>query len=104
MNEKIIQITSRIPVVIDRFIAGAAALVAMKVNSSVKDYLYFSHASAEQFHRAFLEMFGIKPVLNLEMRLGEETGAALAIQIISQALNCYNEMSTFSSVGVAKEI
>lgn len=95
---------SRIPVVVDGFIAGAAALVAMKIDSSIKDYLYFSHASAEQFHRAFLEMYNIRPVLNLDMRLGEGTGAALAMQIICQALKCYNEMATFSSAGVEKEI
>ncbi len=95
---------SRIPVVVDGFIAGAAALVAMNVDSSIKDYLYFSHASAEQFHQTFLEMFDIKPVLNLDMRLGEGTGAALAMQIICQALRCYNEMATFSSAGIEKEI
>lgn len=95
---------SRIPVVVDGFIAGAAALAAMKIDTSIKDYLYFSHASAEQFHRSFLGMYNIRPVLNLDMRLGEGTGAALAMHIIYQALRCYNEMATFSSAGVEKEI
>jgi nicotinate-nucleotide--dimethylbenzimidazole phosphoribosyltransferase len=94
----------RIPVVVDGFIAGAAALVAMKIEPAVKDYLFFSHASAEQFHRAFFEMVGIRPVLNLDMRLGEGTGAALAMQIINQALHCYHEMATFSSAGVSQEV
>jgi nicotinate-nucleotide--dimethylbenzimidazole phosphoribosyltransferase len=95
---------NRIPVVVDGFISGAAALVAMKFNPSVKDYLFFSHASAELFHRAFFEMVGIRPVLDLDMRLGEGTGAALAMQIITQALHCYHEMATFSSAGVSQEV
>jgi nicotinate-nucleotide--dimethylbenzimidazole phosphoribosyltransferase len=93
----------RIPVVIDGFIAGAAALVAMKINPLVKEYLFFSHSSAEHFHNAFLSMTGIRPVLNLDMRLGEGTGAALAMQIISQAMHCYNEMATYSGANVAKK-
>lgn len=94
---------SRIPVVVDGFISGAAALVAMKMEPAIKDYLFFSHASAEHFHRAFLEMIDMKPVLDLGMRLGEGTGAALAMQIIKNSLHLYHEMATFSSAGVAKE-
>lgn len=93
----------RIPVVVDGFISSAAALVAIKMDSRVKDYLFFSHASDEHFHRAFLEMFGIRPILNLDMRLGEGTGAALAMQIIQQSMICYSHMATFSSAGVSKE-
>ena len=95
---------NRIPVVVDGFIAGAAALTAMKIEPSVKDYLYFSHASAERFHRAFFEMVDIRPVLDLDMRLGEGTGSALAMQIIAQSLHCYHEMATFSSAGVSQEV
>lgn len=94
----------RIPVVVDGFISGSAALVAMKMNPDTTDYLYFSHASAEQFHRAFFDMVGIRPILSLEMRLGEGSGSALAMQIIKQAMNCYNQMSSFSNAGVSKEI
>ncbi len=94
---------SRIPVVVDGFISGAAALVALKMEPAIKDYLFFSHASAEHFHRAFLDMIDMKPVLDLGMRLGEGTGAALAMQIIKHSLHLYHEMATFSSAGVAKE-
>jgi len=93
----------RVPVVVDGFISGSAALVAMKMNPSIVDYLYFSHASAEQFHKAFFEFVGLRPILSLDMRLGEGTGAAIAMQIIKQAMNCYHEMATFSGAGVSKE-
>lgn len=88
-------------VVVDGFIASAAALVAMRVGPNVKDYLVFSHASAEPFHREYLAREGIAPLLDLGMRLGEGTGAVLAMQIIRQALSCYHRMATFSSAGVS---
>ncbi len=93
-----------IPVVVDGFIAGAGALVAMRHEPKVKQYLFFSHASAEQFHKAFLEIEGLRPILDLDMRLGEGSGAAIAMQIIKQAMNCYHQMATFSSAGVSKEV
>ncbi|MEW5815552.1 MAG: nicotinate-nucleotide--dimethylbenzimidazole phosphoribosyltransferase [Spirochaetota bacterium] len=92
---------SRIPVVVDGFIASAAALVAIKMEKKVTEYLFFSHASGEKFHKGFLAIIGKKPILDLDMRLGEGTGAALAMQIIMQALNCYHQMATFSSAGVS---
>jgi nicotinate-nucleotide--dimethylbenzimidazole phosphoribosyltransferase len=92
---------NRIPVVIDGFVATAAALVAMKMEPAVKDYLFFAHASAEHFHRPFLASQGIEPILSLEMRLGEGTGSALAMQIIAQAMECYHRMATFDSAGVS---
>ena len=91
---------SRKPVVVDGFIAGAAAMVAICMNPSIKEFLFFSHCSAEQFHSAFLHQNGIRPILDLDMRLGEGTGAALAMQIIAQALNCFNHMATFSEAVV----
>lgn len=91
----------RIPVVVDGFISSAAALVAMRIDPVVKEYLFFSHASAETFHESFLAREGIRPLLALDMRLGEGTGAVLALQLIEQALACYHEMATFSSAGVA---
>lgn len=96
--------SKRVPLVIDGFIASAAALVAMRMNPVVKDYLFFSHLSAEDFHRSFTEKEGIKPILSLGMRLGEGTGAVLAMQIIAQAMECYNKMATFGSANVAKKI
>lgn len=96
--------SKRIPVVIDGFIASAAALVAMRMSPAVKDYLFFSHVSAETFHKSYVEKEGIKPILSLGMRLGEGTGAVLAMQIIIQAMECYNKMATFSSAKVSKKI
>ncbi|MBD3239935.1 MAG: nicotinate-nucleotide--dimethylbenzimidazole phosphoribosyltransferase [Chitinivibrionales bacterium] len=90
-----------VPVVVDGFIASVSALIAMRMEPAVKDYLIFSHASAEPFHRDFLAREGIRPLLDLDMRLGEGTGAVLAIQIMRQALNCYHNMATFSSAGVS---
>jgi nicotinate-nucleotide--dimethylbenzimidazole phosphoribosyltransferase len=92
---------TRIPVVIDGFVATAAALVAMKMEPVVKDYLFFAHASAEHFHKPFLASQGIKPILSLDMRLGEGTGSVLAMQIIAQAMECYHRMATFDSAGVS---
>jgi nicotinate-nucleotide--dimethylbenzimidazole phosphoribosyltransferase len=92
-----------VPVVVDGFISCAAALVAMEICPAVKDYLFFAHESKEKFHRDFLEAIGCRPVLNLDMRLGEGTGAALAMHIIRQAMNCYHQMATFSGAGVSKQ-
>ena len=92
---------SRIPVVVDGFVATAAALVAMKMEPVVKDYLFFAHASAEQFHKPFLASQGIDPILSLDMRLGEGTGSVLAMQIVAQAMECYHRMATFDSAGVS---
>jgi len=92
----------RMPVVVDGFISSAGALVACKLQPAVKNYLFFSHCSAEKGHRTFCELFGIKPLLDLEMRLGEGTGAALAMSLIEAAVKVYNEMATFDSAGVSE--
>jgi nicotinate-nucleotide--dimethylbenzimidazole phosphoribosyltransferase len=93
----------RVPVVVDGFISSAAALVAIKLHPAVREYLFFSHASSEKFHREFLHRLEIVPLLDLGMRLGEGTGAALAIGIITQALNCYHQMASFSEAGVSNK-
>lgn len=93
----------RIPVVVDGFISSAGALAACRICEDVKDYLFFSHCSDEFGHRAFLKQFGARPILDLSMRLGEGTGAALAIQIIEASVKIYNEMATFDSAGVCGE-
>lgn len=94
----------RVPVVVDGFISTAAALVAMRFMESASDYLFFSHCSAEAGHRTFFERLTIRPILDLDLRLGEGTGAALAMQVIEAAVKIYNEMATFDSAGVsAKE-
>jgi nicotinate-nucleotide--dimethylbenzimidazole phosphoribosyltransferase len=91
----------RVPVVVDGFVAGAAALVAMRIEPIVKHFLFFSHASAEKYHKTFLEREGIHPLLSLDMRLGEGTGSVLAMQVIVQAMECYHRMATFESAGVS---
>ncbi|MBC2602883.1 nicotinate-nucleotide--dimethylbenzimidazole phosphoribosyltransferase [Puniceicoccus vermicola] len=90
----------RLPVVIDGFIASAAALVAFRLSSSVADYLFYSHRSAEPGHDTFARELGVEPILQLGMRLGEGTGAALAMNIIEASLKMYTEMPTFSSFKV----
>jgi nicotinate-nucleotide--dimethylbenzimidazole phosphoribosyltransferase len=91
----------KLPVVVDGFISSAAALVAMRLKESVIDYLFFSHCSAEAGHRTFFERLGIRPILDLDLRLGEGTGAALAMHVIEGAVKIYNEMATFDSAGVS---
>jgi nicotinate-nucleotide--dimethylbenzimidazole phosphoribosyltransferase len=95
--------SSRIPVVVDGFISSAAALVACRLCEEVRGYLYFSHCSAEAGHKKFFEEFGETPILDLGLRLGEGTGAALAISLIDASLKIYNEMATFGSAGVSGE-
>ena len=97
-------LSKKVPVVVDGFISCAAALVAMRMDPKVRDYLFFAHASAETFHTAYLEKEHIRPILSLDLRLGEGTGAVLAMQIIKQATACYNEMATFSAAGVSRKI
>jgi nicotinate-nucleotide--dimethylbenzimidazole phosphoribosyltransferase len=90
----------RMVVVVDGFISGAGALVAMRLCPAVSHYLFFSHLSQEAGHGVFYRKEGIMPLLDLDMRLGEGTGAALAMQIIEGALRIFNEMATFASVGI----
>jgi len=92
----------RVPVVIDGFISGAAALIAYKLEPKVKDYMIAAHRSQELGHRIILEFLGLKPLLNLELRLGEGTGSALAISIIDASVKILSEMATFQSAGVSK--
>jgi len=91
----------RIPVVIDGFISGAAALMATALVPHLKDYLLAAHLSAEVGHRAMLDYMGLKPLLNLEMRLGEGTGAALGIFLAETSARVLAEMSTFAEAGVS---
>ena len=90
----------RMAVVVDGFISSAGALVAMRLNPLVRDYLFFSHRSLEKGHRIFFENEGIRPILDLDLRLGEGTGAAVAMQIMEDAFKIFNEMATFSDVGI----
>ncbi len=92
----------RVPVVIDGFISGAAALVAYKISPAVKDYMIASHRSVERGHSVILDHIGLKPLLDLDMRLGEGTGAALGISIVEAACKILSEMATFDEAGVSK--
>jgi nicotinate-nucleotide--dimethylbenzimidazole phosphoribosyltransferase len=90
----------RMIVVVDGFISSAGALVAMRLDPSVRDYLFFSHRSSEIGHGAFFKKEGLRPILDLDLRLGEGTGAALAMQLIDNAARIYNEMATFEEMGI----
>jgi nicotinate-nucleotide--dimethylbenzimidazole phosphoribosyltransferase len=92
----------RAPVVLDGFIATAAALVAVRLQPAAGEYLIAGHRSAEPGHRLLLETLGLAPCLDLGMRLGEGTGAALAIGLLKAALACLGEMATFKDAGVSE--
>ncbi len=91
---------NKMAVMVDGYISTAGALIAMKLCPAAKDYLFFSHMSAEPGHRKFFESEGLRPVLDLDMRLGEGTGAAVAMQILEDAVAIYNEMATFEDMGI----
>jgi nicotinate-nucleotide--dimethylbenzimidazole phosphoribosyltransferase len=94
----------RVPIVIDGFIAAAAAAVAQKIRPGLVDYMFFGHRSAEGGHRLILEMLRARPILDLGMRLGEGTGAALAMRVIESALMLFHQMATFESAGVSGKL
>lgn len=93
----------RVPVVIDGFIATAAALIAEELVPDVHPYLIASHKSQEKGHQAALRYMNLEPILDLDLRLGEGTGAALAMHIIEASIRIFNEMATFSSAGVSEK-
>ncbi|MCX8030149.1 MAG: nicotinate-nucleotide--dimethylbenzimidazole phosphoribosyltransferase [Thermodesulfovibrionales bacterium] len=95
---------NRIPVVIDGFISTAGALIAYCLEPKVADYMFAAHNSVEKGHMAMLAMIGLKPILNLDLRLGEGTGAALAMMLIEAGLKIYKEMATFADAGVSNEV
>ncbi len=90
----------RVPVVLDGLIAGAAALVAVRLCPRARDFVVASHCSAEPGHRYALEAMGLRPLLDLGMRLGEGTGACLAMHLLDAALAIIDEMATFEEAGV----
>ena len=93
---------ARIPVVLDGFIAGAAALIAVGLQPRCKDYLIASHQSVERGHRAILDHLGLKPLLDLDLRLGEGTGACLGMSLVFAAIKILTEMATFDEAGVSE--
>ena len=90
-------------VLVDGFIAGAAVLVAQALVPAVRDYLVFCHRSAETGHHLLLAHLQARPLLELELRLGEGTGALLAWPLVQSAANFLNEMASFESAGVSQK-
>jgi nicotinate-nucleotide--dimethylbenzimidazole phosphoribosyltransferase len=86
---------------LDGFIATAGALVAAHLAPGVTDYLIAAHRSVEAGHQLMLDILGLKPLLNLHMRLGEGTGAALGLGLLEAGLKVYQEMATFAEAGVS---
>jgi len=93
----------RVPVVLDGFIAGAAALIAVELQPLCRSYLIASHRSVERGHRAVLDHIRIKPLLDLDLRLGEGTGACLGMSLVCAAIKIYTEMATFDEAGVSEK-
>ena len=93
----------RVPVIIDGFISGAAALIAAGLCPQCKDYMIAGHCSVEPGHKIILQHLGLKPLLDLEMRLGEGTGAALAMSFAEISVHILTEMATFTEAGVAEK-
>lgn len=88
-------------VVIDGFIVSSALLAAVAIQPAVKDYCVFAHCSEEKGHKAMLQFLGVQPLLQLDMRLGEGTGAAMAIPVIQSAVLFLQEMASFNSAQVS---
>jgi nicotinate-nucleotide--dimethylbenzimidazole phosphoribosyltransferase len=93
---------ARLPLVVDGFISGAAALVAARLRPAVRDYLLLSHHSAERGQAALSAALDLKPLLHLDLRLGEGTGAVLAAQLVRAAVRVQRHMATFSTAGIAR--
>jgi nicotinate-nucleotide--dimethylbenzimidazole phosphoribosyltransferase len=94
----------RVPVILDGFIAGAAALAAVRIKPEARHYLLASHRSAEPGHRRVLEALALAPYLDLGLRLGEGTGAALCVSLARAAVAVLTEMATFKSAGVSSAL
>lgn len=92
---------AKVPVVLDGFIAGAAALIAVGLQPRCCDYLIASHRSVERGHQAILDHMGLKPLLYLDLRLGEGTGACLGMSLVCAAIKIFTEMATFDEAGVS---
>jgi nicotinate-nucleotide--dimethylbenzimidazole phosphoribosyltransferase len=95
---------NRLPVVVDGFISTAGALIACELNPQVREYLFAAHRSQEVGHQCMLERIGLEPILDLHLRLGEGTGAALAMGLIEAGVKILKEMATFDQAGVAEQM
>ena len=92
----------RRPVLVDGFISGAAALIAWTISPAARHYFIASHQSVEPGHRVGMEAMGLNPLLDMGMRLGEGTGATLAMHLVEAAAKCLAEMATFGEAGVSE--
>ena len=90
-----------IPILVDGFITTAAALVAIRINKNVKQWMLFSHCSAESGHKKMLSALEVKSLIDFELRLGEASGATTVIPVIKQALALHNNMATFAQAEVS---
>lgn len=92
----------RVPLIVDGFISSAGALAACRLHPLVKEHLLFSHLSCEAGHRTFCERFDVSPLFDLDLRLGEGTGAALAMTLADASLKILDGMATFDSAQVSR--
>ncbi len=93
----------RVPVVIDGFISGAAAVIAVGLAPAARPYLIASHRSVEVGHAAMFDLLGVRPLFDFDLRLGEGTGAVLACHVIEAAARILDEMATFADAGVSEK-
>jgi len=93
----------RVPVVVDGFISTAGALIASELAPASVDYMFSAHKSVERGHAVMLDRMGLRPFVDLDLRLGEGTGAAIGMTLIEAALRVYNEMATFGDAGVSEK-
>ncbi len=93
---------ARMPVLVDGFIATAALLAASRLRPGVEERVFFAHRSAEPGHRRMLEALGAEPLLDLGLRLGEGSGAAVAVPLLQQACALHNRMATFEEAAVSR--
>lgn len=94
---------SHLPILVDGFIATAAAALACELRPTARDYLFLSHHSTEPGHLPLIERIGLKPLLDLSMRLGEGTGAALTMALLEASVRLFSEMATFEEASVSKK-
>ncbi len=93
----------KVPVVLDGFISGAAALVAYSLEPKTREYMIASHCSVESGHKHILKHLGLKPLFDLSLRLGEGTGAAIGIMLAEASIKILTQMATFENAGVSNK-
>lgn len=89
-----------LPVLVDGFISSVAALLAVKINSDCQTWFFYGHRSQEKGHKIVLDALAAEPILDLQMRLGEASGAAMALPILQMACRLHNEMATFTQANI----